>query len=108
MIDIRPPVAAALREGAPVVALESTLVSHGLPWPVNLRTAQRAEQAVRDGGAVPATIAVAGGVPCVGLREDELEHLARAGGIRKASRRDLAAAVASRAWAATTVSATML
>ncbi|MGL4552233.1 MAG: pseudouridine-5'-phosphate glycosidase [Gemmataceae bacterium] len=108
MIDVRPEVAAALGGRVPVVALESTLISHGLPWPVNLQTARRAEHAVRAAGAVPATVAVVAGVPAVGLHDSELEHLARAGGIRKASRRDLGAAVAAGEWAATTVSATML
>ena len=107
VIDVRPEVAAALRERRPVVALESTLIAHGLPWPVNLETAQAAEQAVRAAGAVPATIAVLGGRPTVGLIEAELADLARTPGARKASRRDLGPAVAAGARAATTVSATM-
>jgi pseudouridylate synthase len=102
-------VADALRTGRPVVALESTLIAHGLPWPVNLETARAAEQAVRDEGAVPATIAVWQGRPTIGLGTAEVEALARGKGttVRKASRRDLAAAVVQRATAATTVSATM-
>ena len=109
-----PEVADALRTGRPVVALESTLIAHGLPWPVNLATARAADQAVRDEGAVPATVAVWQGRPTVGLSGAEIESLARsaeAGSsvhVRKASRRDLAAAVVQHATAATTVSATML
>src|SRR5437868_7449578 len=93
-IDVRPEVAAALRAGRPVVALESTLIAHGLPRPLNLETARAAEAAVRAEGAVPATIAVLRGRPVVGLDAAELEELANAEGVRKASRRDLAAAVA--------------
>jgi pseudouridine-5'-phosphate glycosidase len=106
-LDVRPEVAAALRAGRPVVALESTLIAHGLPWPLNLETARAAEAAVRGGGAVPATVAVWQGRPTVGLVAEELEHLARAPGVRKASRRDLGASVSQGACAATTVSATM-
>ncbi len=100
-------VRAAVAAGRPVVALESTLIAHGLPWPVNLETARASEAAVRAGGAVPATIAVLHGAPTVGLSDAQLEDLARAPGVRKASRRDLAAAVALKQHAATTVSATM-
>lgn len=100
-------VRAAVAAGRPVVALESTLIAHGLPWPVNLETARASEAAVRAGGAVPATIAVLHGAPTVGLSDAQLEELARAPGVRKASRRDLAAAVALKQHAATTVSATM-
>src|SRR5438270_9892892 len=102
-IDVRPEVAAAVRAGRPLVALESTLIAHGLPWPTNLETARAAEEAVRAEGAVPATVAVWHGRPAVGLGGEELEYLARAPGVRKASRRDLAAAVAQGACAATTV-----
>jgi pseudouridine-5'-phosphate glycosidase len=99
----------ALRAGRAVVALESTLIAHGLPWPVNLETARAAEQAVREEGAVPATIAVWQGSPIIGLSGPELEALARSPTttVRKAGRRDLAAAVVQKATAATTVSATM-
>jgi pseudouridylate synthase len=106
-LDVRPPVAAAVRDGKPVVALESTLIAHGLPWPDNLAAARAAEAAVRDAGAVPATIAVLGGRPTVGLNDEELEGLARAEGVLKASRRDLAAAVTGGRTAATTVAGTM-
>ncbi|MFO0846550.1 MAG: pseudouridine-5'-phosphate glycosidase, partial [Gemmataceae bacterium] len=107
LLDLRPQVADALRQGRPVVALESTLVAHGLPWPRNLETGRAAEAAVREAGAVPATIAVLAGRPTVGLDDAELERLARSGGFRKASSRDLGVAVAQRLDAATTVSATM-
>ena len=107
LLDVRPETAAALAAGRAVVALESTLIAHGLPWPVNLETARAAEDAVRREGAVAATVAVWRGRPTVGLTDAELEHLARATDVRKASRRDLAAAVAQGATAATTVAATM-
>jgi pseudouridine-5'-phosphate glycosidase len=107
LLDVRPEPAAALRAGRPVVALESTLIAHGLPWPLNLETARAAEAAVRAAGATPATVAVWRGRPTVGLAPDELERLARSPDVRKASRRDLAAAVAQQATAATTVAATM-
>lgn len=107
ILDVNPEVAAALQEGRPVVALESTLIAHGLPWPQNLETARQAEAAVRIEGAVPATIAVWHGRPTVGLGSAELEALARQPGVRKASRRDLAAAIAQQTTAATTVAATM-
>src|SRR5688572_14798486 len=100
-------VRAAVAARRPVVALESTLIAHGLPWPVNLETARRAEVAVRAEGAVPATIAVLDGVPTIGLSDKQLESLAQAPDVRKASRRDLGAAVALKQNAATTVSATM-
>lgn len=107
-LDVRPEVAAALQERRPVVALESTLIAHGLPWPLNLETARDAEAAVRQAGATPATIAVWRGRPTVGLAAAELETLAREPGVLKASRRDLAAAVVRERTAATTVAATML
>jgi len=103
-------VAAALAEGRPVVALESTLISHGLPYPQNLEVARAAEDAVRDAGAVPATIAIRSGRLLVGLDRRSLESLATApeGSVRKAARPTLAAALVDRGWAATTVSATMI
>jgi pseudouridine-5'-phosphate glycosidase len=106
-IHLHPEVASAFREGLPVVALESTLITHGLPWPENLETARAAEAAVRAEGAVPATIAVWLGRPTVGLTSAELETLAENREVLKASRRDLAAAVAAGRTAATTVAATM-
>lgn len=107
MLDIRPEVAAALRDRRPVVALESTLIAHGLPWPDNAETARAAEAAVRAEGATPATIAVLGGKLTVGLTDNEITDLAHRRDVLKASRRDLAAAVAQGRTAATTVSATM-
>ncbi len=106
-LDVRPEVALAVRQGRPVVALESTLIAHGLPWPLNLETARLAEAAVREEGAVPATIAVLEGRPVIGLSEDELEDLASRKAVIKASRRDLACAILHRRTAATTVAATM-
>src|SRR5436305_3708534 len=106
-LNVSDEVAAALEAGRPVVALESTLIAHGLPWPANLATAREAEAEVRDGGAVPATVAVWHGAPTVGLTAGQVEELAKARGVWKASRRDLAAAVGLKRLAATTVSATM-
>lgn len=99
-------VAAALSAGGPVVALESTIVSHGLPRPDNLRVARKIEQAVRAEGAVPATIGVVGGELVVGVDDAELTRLATADGVAKLSVRDLAVAAARRADGATTVAAT--
>lgn len=106
-LNISPEVAAALNDGRPCVALESTLISHGLPWPINLETARAAEKAVREEGATPATIVVLVGKPTVGLSDSELEKLAKGEGVLKASRRDLAAVIAQGRSAATTVAATM-
>ncbi|WP_416900547.1 pseudouridine-5'-phosphate glycosidase [Micromonospora echinospora] len=99
-------VAEALRAGRPVVALESTIVSHGLPRPDNLRVARQIEQAVRDAGAVPATIGMVGGRLVVGLDDTELTRLATADGVAKLSVRDLAVAAATGVDGATTVAAT--
>src|SRR3954469_24339187 len=100
-------VRAALESGRPVVGLESTLISHGLPRPRNLEVARRLEAVVRKGGAVPATVGIVGGQPIVGLSADDLETLARADGVRKCSRRDIALAVARREHGATTVAGTL-
>jgi pseudouridine-5'-phosphate glycosidase len=103
-------VSAALADGRPVVALESTLISHGLPYPQNLEVAIAAEAAVRDAGAVPATVAIHAGRVIVGLDGAALEALAMApaGSVRKAARPSLAASLVDGGWAATTVSATMI
>jgi pseudouridine-5'-phosphate glycosidase len=106
-VDIHPEVAAALMAGHAVVALESTLISHGLPWPVNLETARAAEASVRQEGAVPATIAICKGRPTIGLQGPNLEALARGVDVAKASRRDIAVAIAEGRTAGTTVAATM-
>jgi pseudouridylate synthase len=104
---ILPEVSQALATGGAVVALESSLIAQGLPWPDNLETAQQAQAAVRAAGAVPATIAVIGGSIHVGLDDAELRRIATSGTFQKASRRDLAAVVAHGLDAATTVSATL-
>jgi len=106
-LEIRPEVQNALNANSPVVALESALISHGLSYPQNLETAQALEQAVRENGAIPATIAIIEGKIRVGLTEAELERLATQKGVRKVSRRDLPIAVARREDGATTVAATM-
>jgi pseudouridine-5'-phosphate glycosidase len=108
LLDLSTDVAAALTEAAPVVALESTIITHGMPFPQNLETARMLEAAVRAQGATPATIAVIGGRFKVGLTGAELEQLAKlSGGVVKASRRDLAAVVARHGAAGATVAATM-
>jgi pseudouridylate synthase len=106
-LNIRPEVAQAVKERRAVVALESTLIAHGLPWPLNMETAFAAEAAVRAEGAVPATIAILQGQPTIGLNDEELHNLARHQEVMKASRRDLAAAIAQKKTASTTVAATM-
>lgn len=112
LLDIHPEVADALHHGRPVVALESTLISHGMPWPQNLETALGVEAAVREHGAVPATVAVIGGRMKAGLAREDIEALARQGpSVPKASRRDLPfllAAGVGPAMGATTVAATMI
>jgi pseudouridylate synthase len=105
-VEIRDEVGRALERGVPVVALESTLISHGLPGPDNLELAREAEQAVRAEGAVPATVGVIGGVAKVGLEDGELQLMATAGNVAKLSARDLAVAAAKGAHGATTVAAT--
>lgn len=108
MLVVSDEVRDAVGSGRPVVALESTIIAHGLPRPRNLRVAAELEQAVRDEGAVPATIAVLDGRPHVGLDKEQLERVANEDGIRKLSQRDLPLAVATGASGATTVSATAL
>ena len=105
---VAPEVADALRGGRPVVALKSTLISHGLPFPLNLDAAGAAEAAVRDSGAVPATVAIRDGRLLVGLDGATLVELATVAGVRKVARSSLAAALAAGGLGATTVSATML
>ena len=105
---LSPAVAAAKAAGRPLVALESTIVTHGMPYPANLRTALAVEAAVRDSGAEPATIAVIDGVVRIGLAADELAALAEAREVMKLSRADLAFAVASGRTGSTTVAATMI
>ncbi|MCR4964121.1 MAG: pseudouridine-5'-phosphate glycosidase [Bacteroidales bacterium] len=108
-LDLSPEVAAALQAGKPVVALESTIISHGMPYPQNVETALRVEQTIREGGAVPATIAVIKGRLKAGLTEDEIEYLGKKGtAVTKASRRDLPVLVARGEDGATTVATTMI
>ncbi|WZH52498.1 MAG: pseudouridine-5'-phosphate glycosidase [Nocardioides alkalitolerans] len=107
MLRITDEVAAALRDGRPVVALESTIISHGMPYPQNVAMATEVEGIVREHGAVPATIAVLDGVPRIGLEADDLELLASHGGVAKVSVRDLPYVVARGVHGATTVAATM-
>ena len=109
LLDVAPEVREALAVGRPVVALESTIISHGMPYPKNVETALLVEQTIRDNGAVPATIAVIGGRLKAGLSRDEIEYLGKAGrSVAKASRRDLPALVARGADGATTVATTMI
>jgi pseudouridine-5'-phosphate glycosidase len=107
MVTIRPQVADAIAQGLPVVALESTLITHGLPRPANIETALASEEAVRTAGAVPATIGVLDGTPVVGLDRSEIERFASSPDVGKASRRDLAICMSQRRSAGTTVAATM-
>lgn len=108
-LDIAPEVAEALASGKPVVALESTIISHGMPYPKNVETALLVEQTIRDNGAVPATIAIIGGRLKAGLSHEEIEYLGKSGrNVAKASRRDLAALVAAGKDGATTVTTTMI
>jgi pseudouridylate synthase len=100
-------VADALRDGTPVVALESTIISHGMPYPQNVTMATEVEQIIRDGGAVPATIAVLGGRPRIGLEPQDLELLATSPDVAKVSVRDLPYVMAKGSHGATTVAATM-
>ena len=108
-LDIKPEVAAAIAEGRPVVALESTIISHGMPYPQNVETALNVERIVRENGAVPATIAIIGGRLKAGLTPEEIEYFGKKGqAIAKASRRDLAVLCARGEDGATTVTTTMM
>ena len=109
LVSTSPVVKAALQNGQPVVALESTIISHGMPYPKNVETALRVEATVRESGAVPATIAVIGGQLRAGLSEAEIEYLGKKGtAVTKVSRRDLPVLVARKGDGATTVAATMI
>ncbi|MGN1163298.1 MAG: pseudouridine-5'-phosphate glycosidase [Candidatus Ornithospirochaeta sp.] len=108
-LDLSPEVKKALEEKNPVVALESTIISHGMPYPKNVETALRVEEEVRKSGAVPATIAIIGGRLKAGLTKEEIEYFGKKGtAITKASRRDIPALVARKEDGATTVAATMI
>ena len=108
-LDVNPEVAAAIAEGKPVVALESTIISHGMPYPQNVETALNVERIIRENGAVPATIAIIGGRLKAGLTAEEIEYFGKKGqAIAKASRRDLAVLCARGEDGATTVTTTMI
>lgn len=108
-LDINPEVAAAVNAGKPVVALESTIISHGMPYPQNVETALNVEKVIRENGAVPATIAIIGGRLKAGLTAEEIEYFGKKGvEITKASRRDIAAIVSRKMDGATTVTTTMM
>ena len=105
---IAPNVEKALKEGKPVVALESTIISHGMPYPKNVETARKVEETVRQNGATPATIGIIEGEVVIGMNDEELEEFGKRKGIAKVSKRDLPIVMAKKAWGATTVSATMI
>ncbi|WIV11213.1 pseudouridine-5'-phosphate glycosidase [Proteiniborus sp. MB09-C3] len=107
-LSIKPEIEEALNNGLPVVALESTIISHGMPYPENIKTAREVERIVRENGAVPATIAILKGKLTVGLDEKELEILGNSKDVVKASRRDLPFIIAKEMNGATTVAATMI
>ncbi len=108
-LDLSPEVAAAKAAGKPIVALESTIISHGMPYPQNVETALKVEQTIRENGAVPATIAIIGGRLKAGLTPEQIEYLGKKGrGVAKASRRDLPVLVARGEDGATTVTTTMI
>jgi pseudouridine-5'-phosphate glycosidase len=108
ILDIKPEVQKAITEGKAVVALESTIISHGMPYPQNVETALAVEQIIRDAGAMPATIAILDGVIKVGLTREEIERLAQAKDVIKTSRRDFPYVVAQKKNGATTVAGTMI
>ena len=107
-MKINPVVLDALKNNKPVVALETTIISHGMPYPKNVETALKVEQVIRDHGAIPATIGIINGEPVVGMTPDEIELFGKAKNIVKASRRDLPVVYAKKLWAATTVSSSMI
>lgn len=107
-MKINPEVKKAIEEGRPVVALESTIISHGMPYPKNVECAMLVEKTIRDNGAIPATIGIIDGEPIVGMTPEEIEEFGKRKGISKVSRRDLPIIIAKRMWGATTVSATMI
>lgn len=108
MIRISEEVKKALQEGHAVVALESTIISHGMPYPKNVETALRVEEEVRKNGAVPATIGIIDGVGVIGMSKEEIEEFGKRKGVLKTSRRDLPVIYARKLWGATTVATTMM
>lgn len=107
-MDIKPEVEKALEEGTPVVALESTIISHGMPYPKNVETALAVEDVIRKRGVVPATIAIIGGRIKIGLTPEEIEYMAKADNVLKVSRRDYPLVISQRLDGATTVAGTMI
>lgn len=107
-MKINPEVKKALDENKPVVALESTIISHGMPYPKNVETALKVEETIRENGAIPATIGIIDGEPIVGMSKEEIDEFGKRQGIYKASRLDLPVIYAKKLWAATTVAATMI
>lgn len=108
IIKINEEVKHALENNIPVVALESTIISHGMPYPQNVETAMKVEKIIRENGCVPATIGIIEGTPIVGMSAEEIELFGKTKGILKVSRRDLPVVMAKKAWGATTVSTTMI
>ena len=98
----------ALKNNKPVVALESTIISHGMPYPKNVQTAYAVEDEIRKNGAIPATIGIIDGEPVIGMSHEEIEQFGKRKGVKKASRRDLPVIFANKEWGATTVAATMI
>jgi len=107
-LEVSPEVQEALNLGKPVVALESTIIAHGMPYPENIKTAKEVEQVVRENGAVPATIVILKGKMKVGISDEELEFLAKSNDIHKVSRRDIPFIISQKLYGATTVAATMI
>ena len=107
-LRIREDVALAIKENRPVVALESTIISHGMPYPKNVETALRVEKEIKDNGAIPATIGIIEGECVVGLTPEEIELFGSRSGVLKVSRRDLPIVIAKKEWGATTVATTMI
>ena len=107
-MKINPEVKKALEEGRAVVALESTIISHGMPYPRNVETALRVEKVIRDNGAIPATMGIIDGEPIIGMTPEMIEEFGKKKGIAKVSKRDFPVVVANKGWGATTVSGTIL
>ncbi len=107
-LDIKPEVSEALKAGKPVVALESTIIAHGMPYPKNVETAIKVEEVIKEGGAVPATIAIIDGRIKIGLTKEEIEYLGTADNVMKVSRRDFPLVIAKKLDGATTVAGTMI
>ena len=107
-MKINPEVKSAIENGLPVVALESTIISHGMPYPKNVECALAVEAEIRKNGAIPATIGIIDGEPIIGMNADEIEEFGKRKGVEKCSRRDLPIIFAAKKWGATTVSATMI